>query len=97
MLGCTNVLKNAVGMVGIIVVIGICATPVLKLLTLMAVYYLGAAICEPLADEKIIKLLEHIGGTFKLFLAIMLSVTVMLIIGIALIINISNSSIMLGS
>lgn len=62
----------------------------------MAIYYVGAAICEPLADEKIVKLLEKIGETFKLFLGIMLSVSVMLIIGITLVIKISNSSVMIS-
>ncbi len=96
-MGCTNVLKNAVGIVGIVIIIGIVANPIIKLLTLMTVYYIGAAVCEPLADERIVKLLEQIGKTFKLFLAIMLSVSVMLIIGVTLILNISNSSVMLGS
>jgi len=63
----------------------------------MAVYYMGAALCEPLADEKIVKLLEQIGGTFKLFLGIMVSVSIMLIIGITLVIKISNSSVMIAS
>lgn len=89
-MGCTNILKNAVGAVGIIIIIGICVVPIIKLITLMLVYYLGAAICEPLADEKIIKLLDQIGDTFKLFLAIMLSVSAMLIIGIAIVIKISG-------
>ena len=59
-LSCTNILKNAVGMVGVFVVISICMVPIIKLLTLMGVYYLGAALCQPIADEKIIKLLEMI-------------------------------------
>lgn len=63
----------------------------------MAVYYMGAALCEPLADEKIVKLLEQIGGTFKLFLGIMVSVSIMLIIGITLVIKISNSSVMIAN
>src|SRR5574344_2311785 len=84
-LGCTNVLKNAVGLIGIIVIVGICITPILKLLTLMTFYYIGAAVCEPLADEKIIKLLEQIGATFKLFLGIMVAVATLLIIGITLV------------
>jgi hypothetical protein len=45
-------------------------------------------------NEKIIKLLEQMGDTFKIFLAIMCSVSVMLIIGVTLIINISNSGLM---
>ena len=56
----------------------------------MGVYYFGAALCQPIADEKIIKLLEQVGGTFKLLLAIMCSVSVMLIIGLTIVIKISN-------
>ena len=96
-LGCTNVLKNAVGFVGVIIIISICVVPIIKLLTLMTFYYIGAALCEPIADEKIVKLLEQIGGTFKLFLGIMVSVSVMLIIGITLVVKITNSSVMLAS
>ena len=55
-MSCTNILKNAVGIVGVIVIISICIIPIIKLATLMAVYYLGAAVCQPIADEKIVKL-----------------------------------------
>ncbi len=89
-LSCTNILKNAVGMVGVFVVISICMVPIIKLLTLMGVYYLGAALCQPIADEKIIKLLEQIGGTFKLLLAIMCSIFAMVIIGLTIVIKISS-------
>ena len=60
----------------------------------MAIYYLGAALCQPIADDKIIKLLDQMGDTFKTLLAIMCSVSVMFIIGTTLVINISNSGMM---
>ena len=69
-MGCTNILKNAVGIVGILIIIGICINPIIKILILMIAFYIGAAICEPLADEKIVKLLEQIGKTYKLFLVL---------------------------
>ncbi len=94
-MSCSNILKNAVGVVGIVVIIGICISPIIKLATLMGVYYLGSAICQPIADEKIVKLLGQIGSTFKLLLAIMCSIFVMLIIGVTLVIKISNSGIMM--
>lgn len=94
-LGCSNILKNAVGVVGIIVIIAICITPIIKLTVLMAVYYLGAALCQPIADEKIVKLLSKLGDTFKVMLAILCSISVMLVIGVTLVIKISNSSMML--
>ncbi len=88
-MGCSVILKNALGMVGVIIIIGICIIPITKLVTLMTMYYLGSALCQPIADGKIIKLLGHMGDTFKLLLAILSSVSVMLIIGITIIVKIS--------
>lgn len=93
-IGCSTILKNALGVVGTIAIIGICIKPIVKLVILMAMYYLLASICQPIADTKIIKLLDQMGDTFKLLLAIMCSVSVMLIIGITLVVKISNSGLM---
>lgn len=93
-IGCSSILKNATGIVGVIILIGIAIVPVIKLVVLMAIYYLGAALCQPIADEKIIKLLEQMGDTFKTLLAIICSVSVMFIIGTTLVIKISNSGMM---
>ena len=60
----------------------------------MAIYYLGAALCQPVADSKVISLLEQMGDTFKTLLAIMCSISVMFIIGTTLVIKISNSGLM---
>lgn len=93
-MGCSIILKNALGVVGVIIIVGICIVPILKLTTLMIMYYLGSALCQPIADAKIIKLLAHMGDTFKLLLAVLCSVSVMLIIGITLIVRVSNSGAM---
>jgi len=93
-IGCSNILKNAVGLVGVIVIIGICIMPIIKLTIMMATYYIASAICEPIADEKIISLLSQIGDTFKILLAMLIAVSVMLIIGVTLVIKISNSGLM---
>jgi stage III sporulation protein AE len=93
-LGCGLILKNALGVVGIIVVIGICVMPVVKLGVLTTIYNLASAIIEPVSDEKIVKLLEEMGGTFKLLLGILCALSVMLIIGITLVVKISNSGMM---
>lgn len=57
-------------------------------------YSVTAAIIQPIAEPKIVKLLEEIGGVFKLLLAIICSISVMLIVGITLVIKISNSGMM---
>lgn len=93
-LGCGIILKNAIGLLGVIVIIGICVLPILKLTTLTIAYKLLAGISEPIADGKIISLLEQIGDIFKIFLAILCSLSVMLIIGTTLVVKMSNSGMM---
>lgn len=93
-LGCAGILKNACGVLGVVIIIAICAMPIIKLTILTAVYKLAGAAVEPIADEKIVKLLEQMGDTFKILLAILFSVSTLLIIGITIVIKISNSSMM---
>lgn len=93
-IGCSTILKNAVGIVGLIVIISICVVPIIKLGIITITYHVTAAICEPIADGKIVKLLAEMGSTFKILLAILCSISMMLIIGITLVLKISNSGLM---
>ena len=93
-LGCGIVLKNAVGFVGVIVIIGICIMPIIKLGILTICYKLASSVCEPIADGKIVSLLEQIGDIFKILLAILSAISFMVIIGTTLVIKISNSGMM---
>ena len=95
-MGCSNIIKNAVGVVGILVIIAICIRPIIQLAALTITYYLGAALCEPIADQKVVGIMEQMGGTFKIFLAVLFALTVLLIIGIAIVMKISNSGLMYG-
>ncbi len=93
-LGCGLILKNAVGIVGVIIVIGICVMPIIKLSILTILYKLVSAVISPISEENIVSLLEQIGDVFKLFLAILCSISFLIIIGTALVIKISNSGMM---
>ncbi len=57
-------------------------------------YNVVAAVIQPIAEPKIVKLLEEIGNSFKLLLAILCGISVMLIVGITLVIKISNTGMM---
>lgn len=93
-IGCSSILKNAIGIVGVIVVIAICILPIIKLAVITIIYHLTAAICEPIADSKIISLISQMADTFKILLAILCATSVMMIIGVTLVINISNTGLM---
>ena len=93
-LGATSLLKNSIGIVGMFVIIGICAVPIIKLSLFTITYYFTSAICEPLADKKVVSLLEQMGSTFKVLLGVMFFVAVLLIIGLAMCIKITNNGMM---
>lgn len=93
-IGCSSILKNAIGIVGVIVVIAICILPIIKLAVITIIYHLTAAICEPIADSKVISLISQMADTFKILLAILCATSVMMIIGVTLVINISNTGLM---
>ena len=89
-IGCGIILKNAVGFVGVIIIVGICILPVIKLGVLTIAYRLVAGISELIADKKIVKLLDQISDVFKVLLGIFASVAFMVIIGTTLLIRMSN-------
>lgn len=93
-IGCTNILKNSVGVIGIIIIIGIIAVPTIKILIMWFSFKLMAVVCEPVSDEKIVKLFEQIADSYKIMLAILISVSAMFIISITLVIKITNSVLM---
>lgn len=93
-LGATSLIKNSIGFVGIIIVIAICVAPIIKLTVLSVLYSLTSAISEPLADKKIVNIINQMSGVFKILLGIVFFIAVLLIVGIALTLKISNASLM---
>lgn len=93
-LGCGVILKNAVGFLGVIIIVGICILPILKLTVLTFSYKFVSSISEMVADAKIVKLLDQIADIFKILLAILISISFMVIIGTTLLVKMSNTGMM---
>lgn len=93
-LGCGVILKNAVGFLGVIIIIGICILPILKLSILTISYKLLASVSEVVADSKIVSLLEQVADIFKILLGILVTVSFMVMIGTTLLVKMSNSGMM---
>lgn len=93
-IGCGNILKNAIGIIGVIIIAGIVIVPILKLGILWISFYILSSACEIVADEKIVKLILQISDSYKILLAILFSVSVMFIVGITIVLKITNSALM---
>lgn len=93
-IGCANLLKNAIGTIGVIVLIGIVAVPILKITIMWGLIKLVAALCETIADEKIVKLFDELADSYKILFGILISVSVMFIIGITIVLRMTNIVVM---
>lgn len=93
-IGCSNILKNSVGVIGVIVILGIVLVPIVKIFVLWMSFKLTSAVCEVVADVKIVKLIDQISDGYKILLGILISISVMFIIGITLVIKLTNTALM---
>lgn len=93
-IGCGNVLKNSVGIIGVFIIMGIVLIPIIRVLILWIAFKMTSAVCEVVADVKIVKLIDQIADSYKILLAILISVSVMFIIGITIVLKITNSALM---
>ncbi|WDV47943.1 stage III sporulation protein AE [Clostridiaceae bacterium M8S5] len=94
-IGCSMLLKNAIGVIGLITLFIICIIPCIKIMALILVYKLTAAIVQPIADEKLVNSIGEISKAFVLVLAAVISVALMFFITITIIITAGKMTLML--
>lgn len=93
-LGASMLVKNAVGMAGVIILFLIVVFPAIKILTLALIYSFAAAILQPLGDNPIIDTLSTIGKNLLFVFAALASVGLMFFLALSIIITASNISLM---
>ena len=76
-IGCSVILKNGIGTIGLIALFLVCITPAIKIMVLMFIYKLIAALIQPIANENIINLFTEVGKALLLVLIGILSVAIM--------------------
>ncbi len=94
-IGASLLVKNAIGLVGVVILILLCAFPAIKILTLAFIYNLSAAIMQPLGDSPIIACLQTIGKSLVYVFAALAAVSLMFFLALTIMITISNVSVMM--
>ena len=93
-LGSVNVLKNSVGIMGTLIIFVIAVMPSVKVACYWILFKTLAALSEPCADENVVNLFEVISDNYKVLLGILFSITIMFVIGIAIVLKTTNMSLM---
>lgn len=93
-IGASLLVKNAIGLAGVIILILLCAFPAVKILTMALIYHVSAAVLQPLGDNPIIKTLSTIGKNLVFVFAALAAVGFLFFLAITILIAASNVSVM---
>ncbi|GMX65105.1 stage III sporulation protein AE [Paenibacillus elgii] len=94
-IGASLLVKNAVGLAGVVILLVLCAFPALKILTLAFIYNVSAAVMQPLGDNPMITCLETIGKSLIFVFAALAVVGLMFFLAITIVIAAGNVSVMM--
>lgn len=93
--GASLILKNAVGIFGIVTVATVCLVPLVKLLVLAFLMKAGGALIQPMGEERLASCLAQLGMHILLLFAVTLSVALIFFLTITIIVGVGSMSVMM--
>lgn len=88
-------LKNAVGIVALIAIIVICLGPLIKILAMILVFRISAALIEPIGEKALAESLQDMSKSLILIIVSVASVAVMFFMAVAVVVGSGTFSVML--
>ncbi len=95
-MNCSVLIKNSVGILGIICLIVLTVFPLLKIGAILILFRLTAAVCEPISEPKVIQCLSELANSISVLFSMLATVTVMFIMVLTVVMNAGNTAVMLG-
>lgn len=86
----TGLLKNAAGVSGIIIMAGICITPIIKIGVMQLILKLVAAITEPICDKRISGMIWDVSEAITAVFGMVVLTSVLFLINICIILTATN-------
>ena len=94
-IGCSLLVKNAVGIAGLITIVMIALYPIIKILCLIAIYKISSAILEPISDGRVSMCLNDIGDVLTVLFVTVAGMTIMFFLTITLLVGVGNIATMM--
>lgn len=95
LVGCSLLVQNAVGMLGLILLLGKLLSPLLQTAAAMLLYRAASALLQPMADTPLNRSIGEYGDVFSLLFIIELSVGAMFLLLCAQLLMVGNLTVML--
>ncbi|WP_281658239.1 stage III sporulation protein AE [Halobacillus sp. Cin3] len=94
-LGASLVLKNTLGIAGVVILLGIAVFPSIKVLAIAIIYKLAAALLQPLGDGPVIQAMDVVSRHIFYIFAALLMVSMMFFLVIVIMVAASNITMMI--
>lgn len=94
-LGTSLLLKNGIGLIGVLGIFLLCALPAIKVLVLSIIYRLTGALLQPLGDEKLAAAVSGIGNSLLLVFAVLVATGILFFFTISLLVAMGNITMMM--
>ena len=89
LLSSSQLIKGVFGGIGLVLLVGICLVPVIKVLSIIFVYKIAAIVVEPIGEEAISSFLNEVANLMVVMLACIIAITIMFFVTVAIITSIS--------
>lgn len=93
--GCSAILKNGLGFIGLLVLLFICILPVIKILVVLLLYKIIAVVIQPIGSSNLVEFFNQVGKSLLLILISLISTATMFFITITIIVEAGNNLLML--
>lgn len=93
-IGCSAILKNGIGFIGLFVILFICILPVIKIAVLIFIYKIIGVVVEPIGSKNLVEFFGQVSKSLLLLLVSIISTATMFFITISIIVEAGNNFLM---
>lgn len=94
-IGYSLLLKNSIGILGLIILFGLCLFPVLKIFAITLAFKIAGVLIQPLGDESTGEVLQNLSGSLGLIMVTVASIGLMFFMTITIIVSTGSLTTML--
>ena len=85
----SQLIKNVFGGIGLIILVGICIIPIIKVLSVIVVHKIAAIVVEPVGEDNMSIFLNDVANLMMIMMACLIAVMIMFFVTVSIITSIS--------
>lgn len=89
LLSSSQLIKNVFGGIGLVILVGMCLIPLIKIIGVILVYKVCAIAMEPIGEDNISSFLNEVANLMTIILVTLIAITIMFFVTIAILTSIS--------